>query len=124
MRLYPELRDAIAKGEIHLTGALMIGPHLGGEDADAVHLELRPGGHHAGAHPGLHAAVHHAQVGDDAQVGDKQDKVAHRQAAGAQAAGGQQHDQTRAHAHRVGRDGVQSLRHQPIGQHGPPALLA
>ena len=64
------------------------------------------------------------EVGDDTQVGDKQDEVAHRQAAGAQAAGGQQHDQTRAHAHRVGRDGVQSLRHQPIGQHGPPALLA
>jgi hypothetical protein len=31
VREYPELRDAIAKGEIHLTGVLMIGPHLGGE---------------------------------------------------------------------------------------------
>src|SRR5436190_19239789 len=31
VRLYPELRDAIAKGEIHLTGLLMIGPYLGGE---------------------------------------------------------------------------------------------
>src|ERR1043166_3357566 len=26
VREYPELRDAIAKGEIHLTGVLMIGP--------------------------------------------------------------------------------------------------
>src|SRR6185436_9345229 len=31
VREYPELRDAIAKGEIHLTGVLLIGPHLGGE---------------------------------------------------------------------------------------------
>jgi hypothetical protein len=31
VREYPELRDAVAKGEIHLTGVLMIGPHLGGE---------------------------------------------------------------------------------------------
>src|SRR6185436_15587884 len=31
VRQYPELRDAIAKGEIHLTGVLIIGPHLGGE---------------------------------------------------------------------------------------------
>ena len=31
VREYPELHDAVAKGEIHLTGALMIGPHLGGE---------------------------------------------------------------------------------------------
>src|SRR5678815_667968 len=31
VREYPELRDAIAKGEIHLTGVLIIGPHLGGE---------------------------------------------------------------------------------------------
>ena len=31
VREYPELHDAIAKGEIHLTGVLMIGPHLGGE---------------------------------------------------------------------------------------------
>src|SRR5262245_58392392 len=31
VREYPELHDIIAKGEIHLTGVLMIGPHLGGE---------------------------------------------------------------------------------------------
>jgi hypothetical protein len=31
VREYPELHDAIAKGELHLTGLLMIGPHLGGE---------------------------------------------------------------------------------------------
>jgi hypothetical protein len=31
VRRYPELREAIAKGEIHLTGVLMIGPHLGGD---------------------------------------------------------------------------------------------
>jgi hypothetical protein len=31
VREYPELYDAIAKGELHLTGVLMIGPHLGGE---------------------------------------------------------------------------------------------
>jgi 5-methylcytosine-specific restriction endonuclease McrA len=31
VREYPELRDAVAKGEIHVTGVLMIGPHLGGE---------------------------------------------------------------------------------------------
>ena len=31
VRAYPELRNAIAKGEIHLTGVLIIGPHLGGE---------------------------------------------------------------------------------------------
>ena len=31
VREYPGLRDAIAKGEIHLTGVLIIGPHLGGE---------------------------------------------------------------------------------------------
>jgi 5-methylcytosine-specific restriction endonuclease McrA len=31
VREYPELRDAIAKGEIHLTGVLIIGPHLGGD---------------------------------------------------------------------------------------------
>src|SRR5262245_36588117 len=31
VREYPELHAAIAKGEIHLTGVLMIGPHLGGE---------------------------------------------------------------------------------------------
>src|SRR5436190_10769556 len=36
VRLYPELRDAIAKGEIHLTGVLMIGPHLGGEHHSEV----------------------------------------------------------------------------------------
>ena len=29
------------------------------------------------------------EVGDDAQVGDKEDEVTHRQTAGAQAAGGQ-----------------------------------
>src|SRR5262245_22273356 len=33
VREYPELRDAIAKGEIHLTGALIIGPHLGGDSS-------------------------------------------------------------------------------------------
>ena len=63
------------------------------------------------------------EVGDEAQVGDEQDEVAHRQAAVAQAAGGQQHDQARADAHRVGRDGVQRLRRQAIGQHGGAALL-
>jgi 5-methylcytosine-specific restriction endonuclease McrA len=31
VREYPELYDAIVKGELHLTGVLMIGPHLGGE---------------------------------------------------------------------------------------------
>src|SRR6185369_1034151 len=31
VREYPELHDAGAKGELHLTGVLMIGPHLGGE---------------------------------------------------------------------------------------------
>src|SRR5512139_4126560 len=31
VRRYPELRDALAKGEIHLTGVLMIGPYLGGD---------------------------------------------------------------------------------------------
>jgi hypothetical protein len=31
VREYPELHAAIAKGEIPLTGVLMIGPHLGGE---------------------------------------------------------------------------------------------
>jgi 5-methylcytosine-specific restriction endonuclease McrA len=31
VREYPELHDAVAKGELHLTGVLMIGPHLGGE---------------------------------------------------------------------------------------------
>src|SRR5580765_1042235 len=31
VREYPELHDVVAKGEIHLTGVLMIGPHLGGE---------------------------------------------------------------------------------------------
>src|SRR6185436_4810575 len=31
VREYPELQDAVAKGELHLTGVLMIGPHLGGE---------------------------------------------------------------------------------------------
>ncbi len=31
VREYPELYDPIAKGELHLTGVLMIGPHLGGE---------------------------------------------------------------------------------------------
>src|SRR4051812_24266357 len=31
VREYPELHDTVAKGEIHLTGVLMIGPHLGGE---------------------------------------------------------------------------------------------
>jgi hypothetical protein len=31
VREYPELRDAIAKGEIHLTGVLIIGPYLGGD---------------------------------------------------------------------------------------------
>src|SRR5204863_6180827 len=36
VRLYPELRDAIANGEIHLTGVLMIGPYLGGEH----HMEV------------------------------------------------------------------------------------
>ncbi len=64
-----------------------------------------------------------SKIGDEAQVRDKQGKVAHRQGAPAQAASGQQHDQTRAHAHRVGRDGVQSLRRQAIGQHGCTALL-
>ena len=33
------------------------------------------------------------EIGDEAQVGDEQDEVAHRQAAVAQLAGGQQHDQ-------------------------------
>src|SRR4051812_617587 len=36
VREYPELHDAVAKGEIHLTGVLMIGPHLGG----ARHREI------------------------------------------------------------------------------------
>src|SRR6185436_9633304 len=36
VRKYPELRDALAKGEIHLTGVLMIGPYLGGDH----HLEV------------------------------------------------------------------------------------
>src|SRR5499427_5582265 len=31
VREFPELHDAIVKGEIHLTGVLMIGPYLGGE---------------------------------------------------------------------------------------------
>ena len=31
VREYPKLHDAITRGEIHLTGVLMIGPHLGGE---------------------------------------------------------------------------------------------
>jgi hypothetical protein len=31
VRDYPELRTAIAKGEIHLAGVLIIGPHLGGD---------------------------------------------------------------------------------------------
>ena len=31
VREYPQLREAIAKGEIHLTGVLMIGPYLGGD---------------------------------------------------------------------------------------------
>src|SRR6266540_2908947 len=31
VRRYPEVREAIAKGEIHLTGLLMIAPYLGGE---------------------------------------------------------------------------------------------
>jgi hypothetical protein len=31
VREYPDLREAIAKGEMHLTGVLIIGPHLGGE---------------------------------------------------------------------------------------------
>jgi hypothetical protein len=31
VREYPELRDAIARGEIHLTGVLIIGPYLGRE---------------------------------------------------------------------------------------------
>lgn len=36
VRQYPELYDVIAKGEIHLTGVLMIGPYLGGE----LHKEI------------------------------------------------------------------------------------
>jgi 5-methylcytosine-specific restriction endonuclease McrA len=31
VREHPELRDLVAKGELHLTGLLMIGPYLGGE---------------------------------------------------------------------------------------------
>ena len=31
VRQYPELRELVARGEIHLTGLLMIGPYLGGE---------------------------------------------------------------------------------------------
>jgi hypothetical protein len=31
VREYPEVFEMIAKGELHLTGLLMIGPHLGGE---------------------------------------------------------------------------------------------
>src|SRR5262252_6190417 len=31
VREFPEVHDALAKGEIHLTGVLMIGPYLGGE---------------------------------------------------------------------------------------------
>src|SRR6185503_16381164 len=30
VREHPEVRDLIAKGELHLTGLLMIGPYLGG----------------------------------------------------------------------------------------------
>src|SRR5512139_982553 len=36
VRRYPEVRDAIAKGEIHLTGLLMIAPYLGGEHHEDV----------------------------------------------------------------------------------------
>jgi hypothetical protein len=36
VREYPELHDAIAKGELHLTAVLMLGPHLGGER----HMEI------------------------------------------------------------------------------------
>src|SRR5512139_219544 len=36
VRRYPEVRDAIAKGEIHLTGLLMIAPYLGGEHHEEV----------------------------------------------------------------------------------------
>src|SRR6185436_13783826 len=39
VRRYPEMRNAIAKGEIHLTGLLMIAPYLGGEHHEEV---LRP----------------------------------------------------------------------------------
>src|SRR6187455_2938529 len=31
VREHPEVRDMIARGELHLTGLLMIGPYLGGE---------------------------------------------------------------------------------------------
>src|SRR6478736_8299254 len=36
VRRYPEVREAIAKGEIHLTGLLMIAPFLGGEHYEEV----------------------------------------------------------------------------------------
>src|SRR5512139_46504 len=36
VRRYPEVRDAIAKGEIHLTGLLTIAPYLGGEHHEEV----------------------------------------------------------------------------------------
>src|SRR5512139_4046061 len=36
VRRYPEVRDSIAKGEIHLTGLLMIAPYLGGEHHEEV----------------------------------------------------------------------------------------
>jgi hypothetical protein len=36
VREYPELHEAIAKGELHLTAVLVIGPHLGGEH----HMEV------------------------------------------------------------------------------------
>src|SRR5512139_846039 len=36
VRRHPDVRDAIAKGEIHLTGLLMIAPYLGGEHHEEV----------------------------------------------------------------------------------------
>ena len=36
VRRYPEVREAIAKGELHLTGVLMIAPYLGGEHHEEV----------------------------------------------------------------------------------------
>jgi hypothetical protein len=36
VRRYPEVRESIAKGEIHLTGVLMIAPFLGGEHHEEV----------------------------------------------------------------------------------------
>src|SRR5512144_2354274 len=41
VRRYPDVREAIAKGEIHLTGVLMIAPYLGGEHHAEVLLRAR-----------------------------------------------------------------------------------